>query len=189
LLDGLYRPCGRPFINHLAGTASVLLFYGCPMPHVIAALLHAVYTHGPPAKVPNWLNYLAQTYHEGRTAVRMIERYGERADLLDSADFSGGGMAELPLDTASLFLIDAANEIDMFLSLEVCVTGRSDVLPEARRDNCIALLDNIGLPGMAATLRGVRDQVEGLAPVPLQTKTQISFRIPAGLSGSAPPQR
>ena len=45
ILDGAYRPCGRPFINHLAGSASVLMHYNFDASIVAAALLHAAYTH------------------------------------------------------------------------------------------------------------------------------------------------
>ena len=184
LLDGLYRPCGRPFVNHLAGTASVLLFYGCPMPHVVAALLHASFTHGPPAKTPKkWLDQLAANNLEAVTAVAMVERYGPRARLLDQVDLSGAGMAELPLDSASLFLIDAANEIDMFLSFEVPVTGRSDAMPEARLANCLALLDHVGLPGMAATLRALREEADGPNLAPFHRGFETSFRITPATEG------
>jgi hypothetical protein len=41
LSNGGYRPCGRPFINHLVGTASVLVHFGFEARLVGAALLHA----------------------------------------------------------------------------------------------------------------------------------------------------
>ena len=41
LTDGGYRPCGRPFINHLAGAASVLIRYDFRIEIVGAGLLHA----------------------------------------------------------------------------------------------------------------------------------------------------
>ena len=39
LMDGGYRPCGRPFINHLVGTASVLVHYGLRAETVASGLL------------------------------------------------------------------------------------------------------------------------------------------------------
>ena len=47
LMDGGYRPCARPFINHLVGTASVLVRYGFRAETVAAGLLHSAYTHAP----------------------------------------------------------------------------------------------------------------------------------------------
>jgi len=46
LMNGGFRPCGRPFINHLVGTAAVLLRYDLRIEVVIAGLLHAAYSHG-----------------------------------------------------------------------------------------------------------------------------------------------
>ena len=48
LMDGGYRPCGRPFIDHLVGTGSVLVRYDFRADVVAAAILHAAYTHSPP---------------------------------------------------------------------------------------------------------------------------------------------
>ncbi len=84
-VHGLYRPCGRPFLNHLASTASVLMFYGCPMPHVIAGLLHAAHTHGPAEHTPKWLERFSRTSLKAKTAVRLVNMYGDRAKLLDPA--------------------------------------------------------------------------------------------------------
>jgi len=47
LMDGGYRPCGRPFINHVVGTASVLVRYGFRSEVVAVGLLHSAYTHCP----------------------------------------------------------------------------------------------------------------------------------------------
>jgi GT2 family glycosyltransferase len=47
LFDGLYRPDGRPFLNHAIGTASALLRYELDPTTVRAGLLHATQTHRP----------------------------------------------------------------------------------------------------------------------------------------------
>jgi len=46
LFPALLRPEGKPFVNHLVGTASILTRYGAPFPVVAAGLLHAAYTFG-----------------------------------------------------------------------------------------------------------------------------------------------
>src|SRR5215472_16752016 len=48
LMAGGYRPCGRPFVNHLVGAASVLVRYDFRAETVAACLLHAAYTHSRP---------------------------------------------------------------------------------------------------------------------------------------------
>jgi GT2 family glycosyltransferase len=44
--NGIYRGCGRPFLAHLVGTASILARYGASETLVAAGMLHSVYEFG-----------------------------------------------------------------------------------------------------------------------------------------------
>jgi len=44
--NGLYRGCGRPFLAHLVGTASILARHGASATLVAAGMLHSVYDFG-----------------------------------------------------------------------------------------------------------------------------------------------
>ncbi len=46
LCSGQYRPSGKPNIEHLVGTASILCALEQPIDMVVAGLLHSVYAHG-----------------------------------------------------------------------------------------------------------------------------------------------
>jgi hypothetical protein len=46
IFSGQYRANGKPFVSHLVGTASVVAAIGERRPVVLAALLHATYSHG-----------------------------------------------------------------------------------------------------------------------------------------------
>ena len=46
LFPALLRPEGKPFVNHLIGTASILARHAAPFSVVVAGLLHAAYTFG-----------------------------------------------------------------------------------------------------------------------------------------------
>lgn len=46
LFAGVYRGSGRPFVNHLAGTAALMLRYGGTSDEVCAAYAHAAYSQG-----------------------------------------------------------------------------------------------------------------------------------------------
>src|SRR5205809_5329802 len=46
LFTGRYQPCGKPFIDHLVGTASILAFLHRPVEVVAAGLIHAAYVYG-----------------------------------------------------------------------------------------------------------------------------------------------
>jgi hypothetical protein len=180
-MNGLYRPCGRPFINHLVGTASVLLFYGCPVQVVIAGLLHAIFTHGQGQRSPETHqtieNEASLLGSAGRHAVKMAKLYPARQQVFQSANGIDNGVAELPLDLAELYLLDAANDVEMHLSLEVAVSGRGDVLVGKRLRDSEELVEFIGLSGLAETLQMVRDQVVTLPIVNFQGGRQGSFQL------------
>ena len=178
LVRGIYRPCGRPFINHLSGTASVLLFYGCPMPHVVAALLHAAYSHGPKGLAGRMLADFTKYGPNAEAAVAMIEPYDNRAAVMGAVDAAGDDFSGLPLELASLALLDAANDVDMHLSLEVAVSGRGDTLEGVRLEQYQKLLDHVGLPGLAATLRAVHAEDTSMVNIPYQPDLRFSFRLP-----------
>lgn len=46
LCSGQYRPSGKPNVDHLIGTASILCSLHQPIEVIAAGLLHSVYTHG-----------------------------------------------------------------------------------------------------------------------------------------------
>ena len=46
LFSGLFLPSGKPFIDHLVGTASILAWLHMPVEIVAAGLIHAAYLHG-----------------------------------------------------------------------------------------------------------------------------------------------
>ena len=69
--------------------------------------------------------------------------------LLDQIDLTGPNVDELSLDAASLFLLDAANEIDMYISFEVAICGRTDVLQDGRLQNSDEAVSDHSLPNHA----------------------------------------
>jgi Glycosyl transferase family 2 len=183
LSAGLYRPCGRPFINHLAGTASVLLFYGCPLQHVLAGLLHAAHTHGPKSYARQWLCTFARAGDEAKAASRLAKLYAQRSKLFDPGDFDGTAIDQLTIEDASLYVLDAANEIDMHLSLEVAVSRRSDVHCHTKLRNFGTVLKRVGLTGMAETLKGLRKELGLVVAVPFQPGQTTSFRMVESKAG------
>lgn len=46
IFTGLYLPSGKPFLDHLVGTASILAWLRAPIAIVAAGLVHATYLHG-----------------------------------------------------------------------------------------------------------------------------------------------
>lgn len=179
LSNGGYRPCGRPFIDHLTGTASVLVHYGFETRLVEAALLHAAYTHAPRffgdarATVDAVAEKLGGTGSALESDVRAYtlraahwKTLAERGDWRDVATMTDTGTA----------IVAMANAADMNLSGETRATGRRDeddatALSKAR-DICRLL----GVPGLAESALARLDGGEA-AFSPKEGRAIASFRI------------
>ena len=173
LSNGGYRPCGRPFINHLVGTASVLVHYGFEMRLVQAALLHAAYTHAPhfhggPQKT---VEAVARKLGRLEPAVRAYTLRATRwQQLLELSSWQD--MATMSdVDTAILAL---ANDTDMSLSGEVRATGRTDGGDNAAVTKAREICQILGVPGMA---EGAGPQPDEAGRIPRKFRPKRSVRV------------
>ena len=181
LSNGSYRPCGRPFFNHLIGTASVLVYYGFGLRMILTALLHAAYSHARAENAARTealkLTIASALGGTGSPLERSVKAYALRKQRFQALGPSCPAAALL-MDDLDLLLLEAANDIDMHLSLEVAVTGRND-LPDASLVNLmVQACQALGIPGMGQTLREVRQA--GAAALRLNFHAQPgSFRLQA----------
>ncbi len=157
LTDGMYRPCGRPFLNHLIGTASVMVFFGLELHIVLAGMLHAAFTHGPLNRsVENDALLRNRFACLGNLAEQVAELawvYDRRGALYREIIQNGATLESLTMGAVNIFLIESANDIDTHLSLEVAASKRRDVPAGPLLDYMNSACEAIGLPGMAATLK------------------------------------
>ena len=112
LFAGCVRPCGRPFLPHLIGTASVLAELGARVAVVAAGLLHATYEQDDFGSL-RWRNRRTRVHGAVGAAVEhLILRYdalkwnsstipqmSDRLDVLEKPD-------------RSVLLMRLANEVD-----------------------------------------------------------------------------
>ena len=179
LTDGGYRPCGRPFINHLVGTAGVLVRYDFSADLVAAGLLHAAYTHAPPhANGPEAaaVAVSAALGGDGGGVERRVRAYALRESGGDGPAPDPELFATLSVFEAEIIAIEAANEVDMLLSGEFRYSGRTDALdPDEvlRIGHVCRILD---VTGLAATLASARDE-QVPAPDGMQTGIHGSYRF------------
>jgi hypothetical protein len=169
MVDGGYRPCGRPFIDHLCGTAGVLLHFGFRTELVAAALLHASYSHCPPH--PAGSRAAAEAMHallggdlspvNQRVRAYTMRRPGAVATVFD----------------AEILALVAANEVDMLLSGEVRYAARADLQSEETVAAMVRAFGILGVDGLAQTLSLAREQAP-VAPA-LRTGVPESYRISA----------
>lgn len=171
MMDGGYRPCGRPFIDHLCGTASVLVRYGFCAEVVAAGLLHASYSHCPPH--PAGPRAAATAMHallggDDSPVNRRVRAYTLRA--------VGAGLAAATVLDAEVLALVAANEVDMHLSGEIRYTGRADVLPDASIEAIQRTCRTLGVDGLAHTLTLSRSEGVPVGPQ-LATGQHASYRF------------
>lgn len=170
LVDGGYRPCGRPFIQHLVGTAGVLMRYDFCVEVVAEGLLHAAYTHRrvPASEVAA---LLAQVHPLVEKRVRNYTQRAARERTQPAAACS--------IRDAEIAAIEAANEIDMRLSGEYAFSGRPPEISPEGAARLAQVLELLGLPGMALTLRSALADPHAV-PGELVTGLHMSYRIGAG---------
>ena len=170
LTDGGYRPCGRPFVQHLIGTAGVLLRYDFRPEIVLEGLLHAAYTHRrlPAVAVQGML---AGVNPKVEARVR---------------EYAARGTHKRPPTAAACLIrdveiaaIEAANEIDMRLSGEYDYSGRPAEIGAEQARFLGEVLELVGAAGMAATLAAALHDKRNV-PRELVTGINVSYRLGVG---------
>lgn len=170
LVNGGFRPCGRPFVQHLIGTAGVLVRYDFCTEVVVEGLLHAAYTHRSIAAV-SVQGMLAGLLPAVEPRVR---EYTQRAGR------SGTQSAEASsLRDVEIAAIEAANEIDMRLSGEYDYSGRPAEIGSEKVLRLVRILELLGVRGMACTLDRALVATRNVPPE-LVTGINMSYRIGAG---------
>jgi hypothetical protein len=193
LCNGMFRPCGRPFVNHLVGTASVLLFYGCSLQTAVAGMLHAAFSHGRRPRSPETdgeiNSQIARLGGVGNRAAKVAQLYDRRTSIYSNLANKAVDCSRLPIGLAELYLLEAANDVDMHLSLEVATAGRSDAISGHTLAYCQQVIETIGLPALAATLSAVREEPVDLPRVRFNNEFTGSFLLEQGRISPAARQR
>lgn len=188
LVDGGYRPCGRPFIDHLVGTAGVLIRYGFRVDVVVAGLLHAAYTHSPshPDGAEAALTSVrALLGGDGSAVETRVRGYS-----LDDSAIAGTPRLDAPLATlsvvdAELIAMRAANELEMHLSGEFRYSGRTDGMSLSTVARIEEVCRLLGVPGLHTSLQAAR-QSHAPADASFVTRLPASYRIGADRNSAVP---
>ncbi|HWT15170.1 MAG TPA: glycosyltransferase [Patescibacteria group bacterium] len=153
VMNAGYRPCGRPFLCHLIGTASVLVRFGFRIDVVAAGLLHAAYTHCPPLR-DGPMAAIAQIESmlggRGSAVERLVRDYTLRD--AEVGRVAAHEIGAITMHDVEILMLVAANEIDMHLSGEIRFSGRSDLVDRERLERIATLSRAIGAPGIGETL-------------------------------------
>jgi len=170
LFDGGYRPCGRPFLNHVIGTAGVLVYYDFCIECVLEGLLHAAYTHPrfPLAQIQGWIRQV-----HPKLELRVRDNT-QRRGKVDTQPILACTTRDV--EVAS---IAAADEIDMRLSGEYAYSGRPPEVGLEGAQRLAQFLGEIGVPGMQRALLDALAMPQQVPPE-LVTRNNISYRIGTG---------
>jgi len=178
---GGYRSCGRPFINHLSGTASVLLRYDFRIEVVIAGLQHAAYTHcpaHPQGKQAASENVCRKLGGELNKVERLVRGYTLRGMRSSRHQILMMDVGRLTIFEAEVEMIALANEIDMYLSGETRYSApRYDDMTPVQLDMASKICETIGVNGMSRSLQQERNDKRLPPPLSLLTQQNSSYRF------------
>ena len=168
LFAGQFRPCGRTFIAHLVGTASILAEVRAAEPVVVAGLLHAAYEEGDFGFI-RWRHRRDHLQNVvGAEAEDLIWRYGrlkwygggastqfERFDTLDEIE-------------RTIILMRLANELDDHMNFAHQLSGELEYEHGQQCDVIVRIAEKLGQERLAMALRQVYtepDDMTWLAPL------------------------
>lgn len=152
LFAASFRACGKPFLAHLVGTASILAANGCPETMVAAGLLHAAYTHGRYGNAPPGVtDAKRRATHKavGAEVERLVAAYAAFDPSIERIPTLTAGRDDLPLTTAKLLLIKLANEIEDCLDHGLGYSSKSIYEFAAWQPFLSDLARTLGLPELA----------------------------------------
>jgi len=84
IFAGLYLASGKPFIDHLVGTASILASLHAPVEVLATSLIHATYLHGDFGSIRKGVSKAKREQVRGAVGEK-IEKYIVRYDRLPLA--------------------------------------------------------------------------------------------------------
>ena len=184
LFTSLYLPSGKPFIDHLVGTASILASLQVPVEIVTAALLHAAYLHGDFDSVRRGISESKR--RQVREAVgEKVEDYIARYDrmLMTPQDISAldRTMDQLGSVDRYVVLMRLANELEHQLDLGALYYRHREKEQRDRQRymkshvlKLASLAERLGFPSLAAELKKVFENVAA-AEIPLEPVVRYDY--------------
>jgi hypothetical protein len=162
IFSGIYLPSGKPLLDHLVGTASILASLRVPIEIVAAGLLHAAYLHGDFGTVTKGMSGAKRTQLRS-IAGDQVEQYIARYDrtFLRSRDLSSiqeslDGLDRIGRD---IILLRLANELEHRLDLGGLYSAADEKEQrghqryiESRRLQLVMLAERLGFRTLAAEL-------------------------------------
>ena len=173
IFTGLYLASGKPFIDHLVGTASILASLHAPVEVLAASLIHAAYLHGDFDSIRKGVAK-AKREQVRRAVGEHIEEYIVHYDRLPLGLQQIAAIHERfdELDALgrTVLLIRLANELEHHLDLgalyfpgEKQQRGHQHYM-EAYGPVLVTMAERLGVPSLAAEMRTAFGKITAVKP-------------------------
>lgn len=184
LFANLFRPCGRPFVNHLVGTAAVLVRLKAPIRLVVAGLLHASYQEGD---FPSSLEGMTPRKRELVRAVvggeieELVAAYTVSSRNMSAMLVSHARFYEMSAEERDVLLMQLANELDDYRDLSANHSAnteeRIEVIRKCGREQ-VEMAERLGHPELGRALGEIyADSSEAAVPAALKSRFSYGYAI------------
>ena len=163
LFSGLFLPSGKPFIDHLVGTASILASLHMPTHIVSAGMIHAAYLHGDFGSGRGGITRARQQAVRnavGEAVEEYVERYQRLKWVPDQISRLRSSLDELTAKDREVLLIRLVNEFEHHLDLgALYFAGKAQIehkrYLERYGSMIVEMTQRLGFPQLAANIDAV----------------------------------
>jgi (p)ppGpp synthase/HD superfamily hydrolase len=155
LFTGLFRACGKTFIAHLVGTASILGRLRASSSVVAAGLLHAAYASGDFADAKSGTTESRRDWVRSRVGTEVeeyVSRYAALKWTRDTAPPIWLEIDNLESIDRDVLLIRLANELEEFLDFGILYSGeekRRQYVDGYLEKLMVQMAERLGYPALA----------------------------------------
>lgn len=179
IFTGRYQPCGKPFLDHLVGTASILASLHRPIAVVIAGLIHAAYMYGDFGS-PRRSMTRGKRRQLRQTVGEEVEKYVARYTTLrwagETIPVLWSKLTSLNSLDREVLLMRLANEMELYLDLSAlcCCNAESYQQTIERHGTRIRdMAGSLGFPVLASELARVfQETTTGEIPAELRNRSK-----------------
>ena len=158
---GHYRACGKPFVCHLVGTASIMVSLGASAELVAAGILHAAYepyfftgnNHGASRLTPRGIRARV-----GEEVERQVAAYNGLKWSLVTIPALADEARSVQGDRAGILLLKLANELDDHIDHSMAYCSEAKQAIDSAFDLWLGMATSLGFPTLAAALSEVRQE-------------------------------
>lgn len=179
IFSGQYRASGKPFVAHLVGTASIVATLQEPPQVVLAALLHAAYSHGDFGDGVSGISTTKQAILRetiGTDAECVVERYTRTPWGRATVAAFGRQGRSLPTSDRQVAILRIANDAEDHLELGMLYCAAPWPVPLA---DDAALAEQLDRPQLAALIRTLEDEEQrgNVVPSSVRCDTQAAYLV------------